>query len=91
MIKFKHSMCLSFGGTGAACPCRTGTCLCRFRKLPGTARQKKMLNLVLLRNYGHSIPPTRFSTVRKLVPNSLKNMLNTNSFFFLYNKLYLNS
>ena len=66
MIKFKHSMCLSFGGTGAACPCRTGTCLCRFRNLPGTARQnkkqkkKKLLNLVLLRDYGHSIPPPRF-------------------------------
>ena len=43
MIKFKHSMCLSFGGTGAACPCRTGTCLCRFRNLPGTARQKKKI------------------------------------------------
>ena len=83
MIKFKHSMCLSFGGTGAACPCRTGTCLCRFRNLPGTARQKKkIVELSLAKKLWPLNTTTKISTVRKLVPNSLKNMLYPNSFFY---------
>ena len=82
MIKFKHSRCLSLAAMAQNVLEALALAYVASVSFLALQGKKKMLNLVLLRNYGHSIPPPRFSTVRKLVPNSLKNMLNTNSFFF---------